>query len=340
MAERLRVIVTDWDFPNLEPERQVVEAAGMELVPAQSKSESELIASCRMADGLLVEYAHMTRPVLAALERCRVLVRYGVGYDAVDVPAATERGIWVCNVPDYSLDEVSTHALTLLLALARKLVTLNRAVHNGTWNVQVAKPIHRLAGQTVGVVGFGRIGSGFGRKAAALGCRVLAYDPYLSAAQIAERGGQPVELEALLRDADFVSLHVPLTPETRHLIDERALALMKPTAFVINTARGPLVDHLALARALQAGLIAGAGLDVTEPEPIPADHPLIGQPNCLLTPHAAYYSEESVVDLQSLAAQEAVRVLRDGDPKNPLNPEVRERAAERAESLRRRYGSA
>lgn len=339
-SARPRTVVTDYDFITLEPERQVLEAAGVELVPTQSRSEAELIENCRLADALLVEYAVVSAPVVSALERCRVIVRYGVGYDSLDVAAATAKGIWACNVPDYSLDEVSSHALALMLALARKLVPLNSSVQAGQWDVQVAKPIFRINGQTVGILGFGRIGAALGRKVAALGCRVLANDPFLSAEQIAQRGGQAADLETLLRESDFVSVHSPLTPETRHLINERTLRLMKPTAYVINTARGPLVDALALARALRENWIAGAGLDVTEPEPIPADHPLIGLPNCLLTPHAAYYSEESFVDLKTLAAQEVVRVLRTGEPKNALNPEVRARAAERAARLGGQYGSA
>jgi D-3-phosphoglycerate dehydrogenase / 2-oxoglutarate reductase len=338
-VERLRAVVTDYDFPTLEPERLVLEAAGIDLVPTQSRSEAELIENCRTADALLVEYAPIYRSVVEALERCRVMVRYGVGYDNLDVQAATEQGIWACNVPDYSVEEVSDHALALLLALARKVVLLSNAVHAGHWDLQPAKPIFRLQEQTVGILGFGRIGSALGRKAAGLGCRVLAHDPYLSPKQIEQRGAVPADFETVLRESDYVSVHSPLTPETRHLVNERTLRLMKPTAFLINTSRGPLVDSLAIARALREGWIAGAGLDVLEQEPIPSDHPLLGLPNCLITPHAAYYSEQSFVDLKTSAAEEVARVLGGGEPKNPLNPEVRQRAAERPERLRRQYGS-
>jgi D-3-phosphoglycerate dehydrogenase len=339
IVQRLRAVVTDYDFPTLEPEGVVLEGAGIELVPTQSRSEAELLENCRTADGLLVEYAPIRRSVIEALERCRVIVRYGVGYDNLDVEAATEHGIWACNVPDYSIEEVSDHALALLLALARKVVLLSNAVHAGHWDLQPAKPIFRLQEQTVGILGFGRIGSALGRKAAALGCRVLAHDPYLSLEQIEQRGAMPVDFETVLRESDYLSVHSPLTPETRHLIDERSLRLMKPTAFLINTSRGPLVDSLAIATALREGWIAGAALDVLEQEPIPPDHPLLGLPNCLITPHAAYYSEQSFVDLKTNAAEEVARVLGGGEPKNPLNPEVRKRAAERTESLRRQYGS-
>ena len=336
----LRAVVTDYDFPTLEPERRVLEAAGIDLVATQSTTETELIENCREADALLVEYARISKPVIEALQRCRVLGRYGVGYDNVDVEAATARGIWACNVPDYSIEEVSDHALALLLALARKIVLLNDAVHAGHWDANLARPVFRLQEQTVGVLGFGRIGAALGRKVAAIGCRVLVHDAYLTTDQIAERGGEPANLETLLRESDYLSIHAPLTPETRHVVDERALRMMKPTAFVINTSRGPLVDAEAVARALREGWIAGAALDVLEQEPIPADHPLLGLPNCLLTPHAAYYSEQSFVDLKTRAAEEVVRVLRSGEPRNPLNPDVGQRAAERAAALGGPYGSA
>jgi D-3-phosphoglycerate dehydrogenase len=264
VSSRPRVFLTDYDFPTLEPERKVLDAAGIELVPTQSRGEAELVENCRRADALLVEYAAVTGVVIAALERCRVIVRYGVGFDNLDVAAATARGIWACNVPDYAVEEVSDHALALLLALARKVVLLNGAVQAGRWDVHEAKPIFRLQEQTVGVLGFGRIGAALGRKVSALGCRVLAHDPYLDPARIAERGARAVELETLLGESDYVSVHAVLTPETRHLINESTLRTMKPTAFLINTSRGGLVDAAALARAIREGWIAGAALDVLE----------------------------------------------------------------------------
>jgi D-3-phosphoglycerate dehydrogenase len=336
VSQRLRAVVTDYDFPTLEPERVVLEAAGIELIPTQSTSEEELIENCRSADGLLVEYARITRRVVEALERCLVMVRYGVGYDNLDVAAATECGIWACNVPDYCIDEVADHALALLLALARKVVVLNDAVQGGRWQVQVARPIFRLQEQTVGVLGFGRIGAVFGRKVATLGCRVLAHDPNLSDEQIIKLGAQPGDFETVLRESDFVSIHLPLSPETRHLINPRSLQLMKPTAFLINTSRGPIVDSLAVADAIRAGSLAGAALDVVEEEPLPAEHPLVGLPNCLLTPHAAFYSEQSFVELKTRAAEEVVRVLQGGEPRNPINPEVRPRLRAGAEGGRRK----
>ncbi|MCC7106505.1 MAG: C-terminal binding protein [Chloroflexi bacterium] len=319
MSDRPRVVITDYDFDTLEPEQRVLDAAGCEMIAQQCKTEQELIEACRDADALLVEYAKVTRPVVESLTRCKVVVRYGVGFDNLDVDAFTDRGIWACNVPDYSIDEVSDHAFALLMALGRKIVLLNQSVHSGQWNVAVAKPIFRLQNQTLGVLGYGRIGATLGRKAAGLGMQVLAHDPFLSDEQIAQRGAKGADFETVMRESDFVSVHSPLTPETYHLINDRTLALMRPTAYLINTSRGPLVDSEALARALKNGTIAGAGLDVLEKEPITPEHPLAGLDNCVLTPHAAYYSEESAVDLKTRAAEEVVRVLRGERPKNPLN---------------------
>ena len=319
MTSRPRAVITDYDFPTLEPERRVLEAAGVEMVATQSRTEQELIDNCRAADALLVEYARITRPVIESLERCKVIVRYGVGYDNLDVEAASACRIWACNVPDYSIDEVSDHALALLLALGRKIVAFNAGARAGRWDINPGKPVFRLQNQTLGVLGYGRIGAALGRKAAGIGMRVLAHDPYLSEAQIAERGAKSASFEAVLHESDFVSVHSPLTSETHHLINERSLALMKPTAFLINTSRGPLIDSDALACAIGAGTIAGAGLDVLEREPISADHPLLGLENVILTPHIGYYSEESFVDLKTRAAEEVVRVLQGGRPKNPLN---------------------
>jgi D-3-phosphoglycerate dehydrogenase len=246
-------------------------------------------------------------------------VRYGVGYDTVDVAAATRRGIYVCNVPDYGTDEVSDHAITLLLAISRKLLILARGVQEGVWSVEPAKPVGRLRGRTLGIVGLGRIGAMTAAKAQAFGIRVIAHDPLRPMHEFAERNVGRATLDELLQASDYVSLHAPLSDETRHLIDERALGLMKPTAFLVNTARGGLVDGAALARALRSGRIAGAALDVTEQEPIPRESPLLGLENCLLTPHAAWYSDESAAALQRLAGEEAARLVRGEAPRCPVN---------------------
>lgn len=316
---RWTVLVTDYVFPSLDIERAVLQAAGAQLVAMQARSESELAEAVGSADGLLVCYAPVTRRVIERAKRCRVIARYGIGVDNVDVTAATERGIVVTNVPDYCIEEVSDHALALLLACARKVALLDRGVRAGRWEARDAVPIRRLRGQVLGLVGFGKIPRLLAAKARALGLTVLAYDPYVDAGACEEHGARKVELGALLAQADFVSVHAPLTPQTRGLIGEAELRRMKPTAYLINTARGPIVHEAALLRALEEGWIAGAALDVLEHEPPPADHPLLQAPRVILTPHVAFYSEESLQELQRKAAEEVARVLTGQPPRYPVN---------------------
>lgn len=316
-ARRRSVFVTDCDHPSLEIERRVAGAAGLGLELRQCRTAEEVASACRDADGLIVQYAPITRAVLAALPRCRVVVRYGVGTDTVDVDAATDHGVAVCNVPDYGVEEVSDHALALLLALGRRIVTLDRAVHAGDWSLASSPDVRRLRGRVLGLVGLGRIGRALARKAAALGLVVLAVDPVADppAPEVTTVG-----FDELLARSDFVSLHAPLVPATRHLFDDAAFHRMKPGAFLINTARGGLVDTDALTRALAEGRLAGAGIDVLETEPIPPGHPLLDQPACLLTPHAGWFSQDAFAELKTKAAEEAVAVLTGGTPRYCLNP--------------------
>jgi D-3-phosphoglycerate dehydrogenase len=320
-STRPRAVVSDYDFYTFDPERAVLDPAGIELVLTQGQTEAELVANCAQADALLVEYARITPPVVAALERCQVMVRYGVGYDNLDVAAATAAGIWACNVPDYSLDEVSDHALTLLLALARKIVPLNSAVHAGRWDIGAVKPVFRLQEQTLGIIGYGRIGSNLGRKAGAIGLRVLASDPYLDPEVVRQRGAEPVDLESLLRQSDFVSIHAPLSPETRHLIDGEALSLMKPGAYLVNTGRGALVDEAALYEHLKAGRIRGAAIDVYQTEPLPASSPLLTLDNVLVTPHVAWVTDMGI-DRMARHPVENILAYLGGQPKFVVNPDV------------------
>lgn len=319
---QLVVAVTDSVFPSLEPERGVLDPLGVELRPGQCRSEEEILALAGEADAVLNCYAKVTARVIAGLRRCRIIARYGIGVDNVDLAAATRAGILVTNVPDYCVDEVSDHALALLLALARQVVAVDRAVKGGAWDVGAHAGIRRLRGQVLGLLGFGKIARALAAKAQALGMRVLAVDPYVDAEAVARYGAGAADLETLLREADVLSVHVPLSPETRGLIGERALGLMKPTAFLINTSRGGIVDEKALAAALEAGRLAGAALDVLSQEPPPPDHPLRQAPNAILTPHLAFYSRESVVELQTKAAEEVARALRGEPPRSPVNPEV------------------
>ena len=315
------VAVTDYVFASLEPEKKVLAPLDVELRAAQCKSEEEIIKLTQGADAILNCYAKMTARVIEKLDRCKIIARYGIGVDNVDLAAATRAKIVVTNVPDYCIDEVSDHALALLLALERQISAADRAVKGGAWDVVAHAGVRRLRGQTLGLIGFGKIGMALAAKARAFGLRILAYDPYLDAAALAARGAEGVTFDRLLAESDVVSIHVPLSPETRNLIGARELARMKPTAFLINTSRGGIVDEQALAEALKAGRIAGAALDVLLVEPPTADHPLRQLPNVILTPHLAFYSRESVVELQTKAAEEVARALKGEPPRSPVNPE-------------------
>jgi D-3-phosphoglycerate dehydrogenase len=313
------VIITDCDHGTIAPEEAVLRAAGVEFRLHQAKSEDEVIAVAQPADAIILQYAPITARVLDGLPRCRVAVRYGVGVDTVDLTAATARGVIVANVPDYCMEEVSDHALAMSLALWRGVVFYDRAIRGGTWNAPAKKPMYRLRGKVMGLIGTGRIGGCLARKAAGVGMTVLAYDPYLTAWP---EGIRSVSLEDLLKESDIISLHLPLTPETRHLIGEATLRRVKPTALLVNTARGGLVNTDALCRALAEGRIGGAALDTLEAEPIPADSPLFTFPNVILSPHAAWYSEQSQADLKRKTAEAAIAVLRGQRPYSPVNPDV------------------
>ena len=313
------VVITDHVFESLAIEREVLDAIGATIVRLQARSENDLLDAAADADALLVCYAPITARVIGRLRRCRIIARYGIGVDNVDLEAASARQIVVTNVPDYCVDEVSDHALALLLAAARRLVPLAGRVRAGRWEARDAVPIHRLRGQTLGLVGFGKIPRRLADKVRPLGLEVIAHDPFVDAATMGAHGAHQVALETLLERADFVSIHAPLVPETRGLIGEAQLRMMKPTAYLINTARGPLVQDQALVRALREGWIAGAALDVLEAEPPGPDHPLRQMDNVILTPHTAFYSEESVRELQRKAAEEVARVLTGQAPRSPVN---------------------
>ncbi len=314
-----RVVITDHGFPNLRHEETAFAAAGAGLTVAQCKTADEVIAAAREADGLLVQWAPVNATVIAALTRCRVIVRYGIGYDNVDLAAAKARGIAVCNVPDYGVHEVAEHAVALALALSRQLPSLDRRLRGGTWKITPDRPMPALRETTFATAGFGRIARTAHEMMRGFGGRRIAYDPYVPAEAMAAAGVEKVELEALFARADILSLHLPLSAETKHFVNAARLAQMRKTAIVVNTARGPLVDTVALAAALQAGVIAGAGLDVYEKEPLEKDHAILACPTALLTSHVAWYSESSIPRLQQLAAEEMVRGLRGEPLKNQVN---------------------
>jgi D-3-phosphoglycerate dehydrogenase len=312
------VAVSDSVFPNLDPARAVLAQIDGELRLAADSTPDAILQVAAGADALLVTYARITAPMIARLTGCRVISRFGIGVDNVDLAAATAAGIVVTKVPDYCIDEVSDHAMALLLALARKVPSSNARVHDGTWEMRAVVPIHRLRGGTLGLVGFGRIPQLIAPKAQAFGLRVIAYDPHVPAEVLTAANVTGVDFSQLVETSDFISIHAPLMPETRGLFDAQVFRRMKPTAYVINTARGPIVDEHALAAALDAGHLAGAALDVMSQEP-PAGSPLVGRSDVIITPHTAFYSEESLIELQTKAAQEVVRVLRGEPARHPVN---------------------
>lgn len=284
--------------------------------------EGEVIARTRDADALIVVYSPITRAVMGALEGLKVVVRTGVGYDVIDVPAATELGVVIVNVPDLWIREVANHALAMLLAWNRKLFALDGGLRAGAWNTTVPGGAGSLHGETVGIVGLGNIGGAFARRVAALEMRVIAHDPYVDPARFAALGVERVSLEALAEQSDYVSVHTLLNAETRHLIGEAFFRRMKPTALLINTSRGPVVDERALVRALEDKRLAGAALDVWEQEPPAADNPLLRMPNVIATPHAAYFSSAAVAQVPRRCGEEVARVLTGQRPLNVVNPEI------------------
>jgi D-3-phosphoglycerate dehydrogenase / 2-oxoglutarate reductase len=312
------VVITDCDHGSVDPERQVLEGHDVELRLLQCRTPGEVAEQAGDAEVLINQYVPITAEVLDALPSCRLVVRYGVGVDNVDLDAAAARGVWVANVPDYGREEVADHTLALAMALLRGVAVLDRSVRAGGWDLEPARPLRRLGTLTYGVVGCGAIGSAVAARAAALGMRVLGHDPAGCAPPI-----RPLPLAELLAAADVVSLHAALTAESHHLIGAAALAAMKPTAYLVNTARGGLVDGAALLAALEAGRLAGAALDVLEREP-PDElgWKLARHPRVVVTPHAAWYSEEAFLTLKTEVAREALRVLEGGRPRSPVNRPV------------------
>ncbi len=317
------VAVTDHVFPDLDQERRLLADAGHELrFESNAASMEEVRDAVAGANGVLNCYAPMPAEVIRGLDRCVVIARYGIGVDTIDLDEATSKGIVVTNVPDYCIDEVSDHALALIMSLARGVTLLDRDVRSGSWTPSDARPIHRLRGRTLGLVGFGRIARALAAKVAPLGFRVITTDPFVPEEAVRKAGAEPRTLQELLATSDFVSIHAPLTADSRHLIGAAELALMKPDAILINTSRGPLVDVEALRAALADGRLGGAGLDVLEVEPPEADDPLLHRDDVIVTPHAAFYSEESLEELQRKAVEQVIEALAGRTPPYAVNADA------------------
>ena len=316
-----KVVITDFGSPENELEANELRNSGLdiELVRLNAKTPEELLPHVADADGLIVQWTNISREVIQALQKCKVISRYGIGVDMIDLAAAGEHGIPVCNTPDYCIDEVSTHTLSFLLMLNRNIVAQDQHVRAGKWGSPNPVPPSRLSTQTLGIIGMGNIGRVVVQKAKAFGLTILVFDPYLSAEKAAESGAEKVELDELLRRSDYVSIHCPLTEETRHLISTKQFQSMKPTGYLINMARGPIVDQAALYQALLNKTIAGAALDVFEKEPPPADEPLLKLDNVIFTPHLSSWSAESFVQLRRDVVNNIVVVLRGESPRAVVN---------------------
>jgi D-3-phosphoglycerate dehydrogenase len=312
------IAITDAPFPSLDPAKAALARVDPELRMAKSGSVDDILAVARDADAILVTFAKLPGELLRQLTRCKVIGRFGLGVDNIDVATATELGIRVTYVPDYCMQEVSDHAMALLLALARKVTYSNSLVQSGRWEMPPVAPLHRLEGRVLGLIGFGNIPRTLVPKAQAFGLKVIAHDPYVGPDVFASLGVEGVSFDDLCARSDFMSVHPPLTPATRGIVNAAAFAKMKPGALIVNTARGPLIDEAALIDALDSGRLGGAALDVVVTEPLPKDSPLLHRDNVILTPHTAYYSVESLEELQTKCASDIARVLSGEQPVYPV----------------------
>ena len=318
----MRIVITECDHDSFTPEHEVTDPAGAELVLTQSRTAAELIAGASDADAILVQYAQITAEVMDALPQLRAIGRYGVGVDSVDVDAATARGIAVCNVPDYGTESVSDHAIGMTLAAARGIPRLDRGLRAGSFDLACVRPLYQTRGRVFGIIGMGRIGTATARKAAGLGYQVIGYDTAAEPGATTFHGFPSVTLDELLQRSQVVSLHTPLTEVTRAMIGSKQFAQMRSDAILVNTSRGGVLDTDALVEALAMGTIAGAAIDVHETEPLPAGHPLTTFDSVVLTPHLAWYTEESYDELKRRTVANVVAVCAGRRPRNIVNPEV------------------
>lgn len=315
---QFKVVILEHGYASIECEREIVARAGGELISAAHLPMEKALALGEDADGILFRRGTISADMIRRFRRAKGIVRYGIGIDNVDLAAATAAGIIVGHVHAYCIDEVSTHAIAMLLACVRKLVPMQERMRRGEWDVHRADPVYRVAGKTLGIVGFGKLGKAVARKLAGWNLRLLAADPFAEPAH----GVEIVGLATLCRESDYISLHAPLLPETRHLIGQKQFELMKPGVLLVNTARGPVLDTKALLAAIESGKVAQAALDVFEEEPLPANSPFRSHPKIVVTDHMAWYSEESQAELQRSAAEEITVICTGRLPGSIANPEV------------------
>ncbi|HEX3710139.1 MAG TPA: C-terminal binding protein [Pseudolabrys sp.] len=316
------IAVTDTVFPSLEPAKEALAKLNPTFRMSKSAGADDILSIARDADAILVTYAKLTRDILMQLMRCRAIGRFGLGVDNIDLPTAKEKGIAVNYVPDYCIREVSDHAMSLLLALIRKIPLSNKLVQSGRWEMPAVVPIRRIEGTVLGLVGFGNIPRLVAPKAQAFGIKVIAFDPYAKSEVFKAAKVESVDFDTLLGTSDYISVHAPLLPATRGLMNAAAFAKMKKGAYLVNTARGPLIDEQALIAALDAGQIGGAGLDVVAVEPPAKDSPLLGRDNVIISPHTAFYSIEALNELQTKCASDVARVLSGQKATYPISAET------------------
>ncbi|MCJ7571571.1 MAG: C-terminal binding protein [Candidatus Thermoplasmatota archaeon] len=320
-SKKFKVIITDAEYQSFDIEKKVLSKLNVELIKFQCRTEVDLIKNCKDADAVLNQYAKITPRVIEKLDNVKIIARYGIGVDNVDLGAATKKGIFVTNVV-YDICDVADHTITLMLALTRKLFFVDKSVKKLEWNWKKFHPITRIKGKTVGIIGLGRVGREVAKRINGFDVNLLACDPYISADVFKTYNAKKVEHDTLLRESDIVTLHVPLTDETRYMVSINQLSKMKKTSILINCARGGIVDEKALYKALKEKEIAGAGLDVLEQEPIRKDNPLLNLDNVIITPHMGWYSENAVEEVQRIAAEQVLQCLQGGIPINLVNKEV------------------
>lgn len=317
----MKVVVVDYEFPNLDPDKDALkDVPNLELVEGNCTNEDEIIAACKDADGILNQWNHITPKVIDSLEKCKVIATYGIGVDKIAVAEATQKGIYVCNSPDYNKYEVADHTVMMILALSRQLVQLDHLMHEGKYGWYfLDHEMYRPAGQTVGFIGYGRIAKQVAEKIKAFGMKAICYDPFQTAEQCAAAEAEKMELDEVMKQADFISINVSLNDRTYHMINTHHLGLMKSTAYLVNCGRGAIVDEQALIDVLKSKKIAGAALDTFEVEPIAPDHPLMQIDNVIVTPHSAWHTKESMWEMQWGAAKQVALVLQGQKPNHCVN---------------------
>lgn len=333
---KYKVVKVDNRYEDIKVESDILNKVGADLIEYNLKDENKIIEATRDADGIIADLAAIGKKVLDSLEKCRVISKVGIGVDNIDISYATEKGILVCNVPDYCFNEVSDHAVSLILCCARKVCFLNSRVKKGFWGIEEAKPTLPLDQMTLGIIGFGKIARLVVKKALVFGFKIIIFDPYIDTQQYRNKKINFVDLDTLLNKSDIVSIHCPATPETMKLFDIHKISKMKRNAFLVNTSRGAIIDNQALYLSLKENIIGGAAVDVYNPEPINPDDPILSLDNFVITPHFGFYSERSIMEVRKKSAENIARILSGKKPENVVNKELLKK--ENIMCLRRKNG--